>query len=1091
MTSNASPEQNREKPGEALSPVSPEIGRYARNQQFLGNITPTVSRHVPVMRFMDAINNRVYRLPIVNRQNPAATGWRNSIDLVLARQTGAGIPDGESEPEPTAMESPFVESVPQDGIRLPSFAELEAIRNQNEATNQKTRQVPRQGAAEPPRAENRINRQLEPGPSVPRHDTEGMLNRPGISEQPSIGPVQKTGNQSAVRTPYDLPAERQPSPTVMPDILIGRRRLNVPARLARSTITEETPAPAGSRDSSPAQPPRTNAPLVSSEPVKDYPETVARPQTGSTKSIGNAINPLQRQVTLPTTNIGKTNFADNATPVEINPERMSNTGSNQKAEAKGVVLPPVSEGITVNRPEPSKTSVPPVKSALPVKPAQTVNRMPEHPIVNKATTGKNPAAAASGIPVNNVRQDQPPSVERVGGVASENHAVQPKNENRVNLISGNSPESAAQITHNSGPEKIERKANPKEIPQSAASRPERAIDIISPVNPADARAVNAVNNIPNTAGNISQRKAARPLAEPKKPLSNITPVVERQPLNRQSRPSLPNIRPIERKAQTAVGRTTPSGTSSVPNPVNPVAQPNTEKTEIEFTSENELETRTEAGQERAASIKEPSSQTISESATAPSVETVSPPNATPTAITPRPPISGAARPIASPLVSRSPEKSVNKTGNSGNGNNIRKPGNVGNIENIGTIPEAGNASQPTGGPDVTTSGIPVPDRPVTGQPVSRPAISRSTTIPDVPVPARPIANPPVPQPAASRSGAMSNRPAQTGPANRPPAFASKVESTISRSEAITATPDEAVRSPQTNDGKPAQSIALNTPGPIARKNIATDHSLNIEPPRPAAIARKSDYTRQPEAEPTVSRPEELTKAPDETMSSPLTNSGEPSRNITSNASGQIARKNMMTNRPLTIEPLRPAAITGKLDSINLASPIGLSGHIGKQPDKTVPTVSDKTETVPAERPIPAPYPPVVPNGHNSINRRSLSGNIAADIGQGMEIPETGREEIKTGSLGSYATKPTFGSTPNMPAPVQRRPEPLSLEPARPPVQRAVTIDSIEATTEPQTQSEPEQGQAQGGPDIDALANDVYRILRRRLLNERERAFGVS
>ena len=70
--------------------------------------------------------------------------------------------------------------------------------------------------------------------------------------------------------------------------------------------------------------------------------------------------------------------------------------------------------------------------------------------------------------------------------------------------------------------------------------------------------------------------------------------------------------------------------------------------------------------------------------------------------------------------------------------------------------------------------------------------------------------------------------------------------------------------------------------------------------------------------------------------------------------------------------------------------------------------------------------------------------------------------------------------------VQRQVEPVNLELARTPVRR----DNETPAAEPAPVPEPDHKE-QTGTDINSIATDVYKILRRRLLHERERAFGVS
>lgn len=217
---------------------------------------------------------------------------------------------------------------------------------------------------------------------------------------------------------------------------------------------------------------------------------------------------------------------------------------------------------------------------------------------------------------------------------------------------------------------------------------------------------------------------------------------------------------------------------------------------------------------------------------------------------------------------------------------------------------------------------------------------------------------------------------------------------------------------------------------------------------------------------------------------------ESAANIDKTAPGHVSRKSIVNGSRLKAEPFRPAVVKRNPTPLNTIRPISVLGHSTPRTENINIIRDGAQKYLTGKAPAPADYLQVGPSAHESINRHPVSENTAPDVYRRTIIPAPGLnppvQRMPDNHIKENAVQ-ALASTP-----VQRQPVPLNLEPAHMPVQRSIAIGSLETEVGPEiTSGAPETAQGQSGPDIDVLANDVYRILRRRLLNERERAFGVS
>jgi len=136
-------------------------------------------------------------------------------------------------------------------------------------------------------------------------------------------------------------------------------------------------------------------------------------------------------------------------------------------------------------------------------------------------------------------------------------------------------------------------------------------------------------------------------------------------------------------------------------------------------------------------------------------------------------------------------------------------------------------------------------------------------------------------------------------------------------------------------------------------------------------------------------------------------------------------------------------------------------------------ISDRSETY--GLPWDQEYSPSAP-GYDYTRQPALDLPVASSI-QPKAEPGTARSEELLTDIPYNTPEFAYSRSPNVPelalARVSRGSETTVFR-AMEPEMRA------EGTAEEET-----------APDIDAIASDVYRILRRRLISERERTFGVT
>jgi hypothetical protein len=121
------------------------------------------------------------------------------------------------------------------------------------------------------------------------------------------------------------------------------------------------------------------------------------------------------------------------------------------------------------------------------------------------------------------------------------------------------------------------------------------------------------------------------------------------------------------------------------------------------------------------------------------------------------------------------------------------------------------------------------------------------------------------------------------------------------------------------------------------------------------------------------------------------------------------------------------------------------------------------------------YVPTVP-GYDYIRQPALELPLASSIQRKAE-PGTARSEELLTDIPHTTPEFAYSVSPNVPEPALAR------------VSHGSETTVFRAMA-PETRTE-EPTEEESKPDIDAIASDVYRILRRRLISERERTFGVT